>query len=1097
MKKLSKVLAFALAFAMTLSMGSFAATFVNNEFSDIEQATNPDAISQLAALDVMNGYTDGTIRPQGDITRAEIAKMIYVIKMGGKDDGAAYYKSVKTNLTDIEGHWAEGYIKYCFSTGIIAGRDDNKFYPDDNVTGVELAKMLLVVQGYNAQKSGLVGAGWSNNVVELGAENNYFKGYNTLLNNAATREGAASIIVNSLDAEIVTWSDDAGDYIKLATNNDTKTIGARYFDLHTYEGVLLSTGKYAIDLVRDKATGGSTLAGTSAVGKISINKVKTDDEAEKEMKNGTREQFTFDEDASELVGQYVRVSVGKSGKVYGIYAMSDKNTVIDTTVDKVVAVYSNGKPDHKIEIDGKSYKLDTNYTAVYNDQDGQPVPAYAGAPAGAVGIEAYFQKDETYDASKVRFIDNDGDGRIDIALVNPILGVRKVTATTSTSFSAGEKVNYDEVITSQKFNKGDWVVKTTNFFEGKAQYDLATVVEGKVTSYADETRNNLAAGAANKDVALPSVEIDDEKWYTSFDKARIETLNDDTFTTTSFSSEGSINIAKTSAVGSTRRLVTVGDVLYYDEVITNGASDIAFVTEGGAAQTASVSKMKLMFADGSTATVNCTLATKPGSEVTTKLDAAKAAASTTGKLTASEYSDFMDDAFSGRLVSYEINDDGEYELTLMESSTVADAGYGAAIEVKKYESNKNRVYDASDVGYVVDNNATVFVQYKDGEKDKYTVIKGSELLDFSKAFGTSGWILTEKGGVKSATVILLISNQDMPGSQINKGLAVISKNATTTTKIGSTTYHKVTAWTLDGEKTLYISDSNFKDDSGNPLQLGSAFTYNLDESNSNYAIAKDVETLENFGAIYYIDGNKSVAVSATGEIAADPSAALTATQLTAYEVSAALDKFVSDVAALTTKTKAEVNKLITAYNATKLSDGTTIGDSASYKIAALDTTTEFVSEAEDDDTKTTFAEWLVDATNADGHKKVVDALITTLKTDAGDAIATEDAASVTTAAQVNAKLQTVIDTATSALTRTYKLASDVKVLNIETKTNKITGIEDDSISEAKEQDNVLSGGEKVYYQNAYYLLDGDPADPKDDPEINYIVIDVNGEWNLN
>lgn len=876
MNKLSKVSAFLLACAMSLSMGASAATVVDAQFTDLDKATNPDSLSMLSSLNVMNGYTDGTIRPLGEITRAEIAKMIYVIKMGGKDDGAAYYKSVKTNLTDIEGHWAEGYIKYCFSTGIVAGRDDNKFDPDANVTGVELAKMLLVIQGYNAQKSGLVGAGWSNKVVELGAENEYFKGYSTLLNASATREGAATIMVNALDATLVTWSEDAKDYVEAETNKKTESLGKRYFGLTTYEGVLLSTGEYEIDGAKASKDG------------ISMEAEKVDgDTITKRV-----EDFDFDTDVTDLLGQYVKVSADSKGKVYGIYAVTGENGVLDTTVDQVVVStkINNGveTKEDKIKVNGETYKLDAN-TKVYTDGSGTPSTA---------DIKTYFSSDETFDASAVRFIDNTGDGKIDIALVNPILAVREVTATTSTSFTAGEKVDYEDIVYDEAFSKGDYVVKTTDFYQDKPCYTLATVVEGEVTSKATETRdgNSLAA-----------VEIDDDAWYTKCDETRIKKNN------------GSLSIQSGASaldvIGGTEKLVVVGNVIYYSEVVTSGASDIAYIAEAGAVQTASICKMKLVFADGTTSTVTCTNPDKDYKNTTECQEAFE--------------------SMVGSLAAYEVNDDGDYELTVINGSNAGSYGYRAFADITNYNEDLSRIVKDDGSTLIIDRTATVFVKYvDDAGKTKYTVLSGEDVLNFSKDFGSDGVALTAKSGIGAATVVVISAESTMPGAENGKGLAVITSNATTTTKIGSTQYYKVTVWTENGEETLYVSRVNY---SNNNLNLGSSFIYNLD-ANSDYDIAKDIEVLNGPASVYYVDGVKSVAISDSG------------------------------------------------------------------------------------------------LTESDSN--------------------------------------------------TYKLASDIVVLNVDTKSNKISGVEDDSIYEAEEK--ATKGN---YYTNAYYYLNSDN-------EVSHIIVDVNGSWNL-
>ena len=112
-----------------------------------------EVVDTLVQLGVINGYTDGSFKPNDTVTRAEMAKMIYVLRTGNSD--ASAYNNDKTTFTDINGHWAAGYVKYCQSLGIIAGVSATQFKPDANVTAQEAAKMLLVTLGYDANQ------GWS------------------------------------------------------------------------------------------------------------------------------------------------------------------------------------------------------------------------------------------------------------------------------------------------------------------------------------------------------------------------------------------------------------------------------------------------------------------------------------------------------------------------------------------------------------------------------------------------------------------------------------------------------------------------------------------------------------------------------------------------------------------------------------------------------------------------------------------------------------------------------------------------------------------------------------------------------------------------
>ena len=152
MKNLKKVLALVLAFACAFTMFAGAAF---TDQADIK--VDADVVDTLVSLGIVEGFEDGSFQPNGTVTRAQMAKMIYVLRTGNSD--ASAYNNDKTTFTDINGHWAAGYIKYCQSLNIIAGKSATKFDPNGNVTTQEAAKMLLVTLGYDAKKAGLVGSG--------------------------------------------------------------------------------------------------------------------------------------------------------------------------------------------------------------------------------------------------------------------------------------------------------------------------------------------------------------------------------------------------------------------------------------------------------------------------------------------------------------------------------------------------------------------------------------------------------------------------------------------------------------------------------------------------------------------------------------------------------------------------------------------------------------------------------------------------------------------------------------------------------------------------------------------------------------------------
>ena len=76
MKNLKKILALVLAFACAFTMFAGAA-FTDQADIKVEN----EVVDTLIELGVINGYTDGSFKPNDTVTRAEMAKMIYVLPL--------------------------------------------------------------------------------------------------------------------------------------------------------------------------------------------------------------------------------------------------------------------------------------------------------------------------------------------------------------------------------------------------------------------------------------------------------------------------------------------------------------------------------------------------------------------------------------------------------------------------------------------------------------------------------------------------------------------------------------------------------------------------------------------------------------------------------------------------------------------------------------------------------------------------------------------------------------------------------------------------------------------------------------------------------
>lgn len=107
----------------------------DNAYSDVsDTAWYAAAVSTLSKMGVISGYPDGTFRPNAPITRAEFAAMI------ARFDETA--ESADTPFTDISGHWAENAIGKAYGNGWVEGSSKTVFCPESNLTRAETATLL-------------------------------------------------------------------------------------------------------------------------------------------------------------------------------------------------------------------------------------------------------------------------------------------------------------------------------------------------------------------------------------------------------------------------------------------------------------------------------------------------------------------------------------------------------------------------------------------------------------------------------------------------------------------------------------------------------------------------------------------------------------------------------------------------------------------------------------------------------------------------------------------------------------------------------------------------------------------------------------------
>ena len=479
MRNLKRALSLALAAIMLVGMMVVSASATGlDDFSDKDKVVNKDAVSMLTTLGVINGKEDGSyFDPTGNVTRAEMAKMIATVLNQGADvDGL--YVGMNTGLTDVKGHWAESYINYCYSLGIIAGRGNGKFDPAATVTGNEAAKMLLVAAGYDAQLEGLTGADWAIKTASLASTLGIFDNLSVATSDPLTRDNAALLIYNALDIEMIQKYENG--YAIAFT--DHRTLLSAKYGVYKIEGVVVSNEEAALNNTDSDFA--------SAKGKTTMENVKVYASTTSNTTTGEYEevkgQVVFNvSTTADMLGKTVtmyakKTTVLSNSTVLGVY-LDDASNVVKTTAD------TQDNMKDFLKGTGLSTDKDTAYYVNYGVMDSEADATEAlGFDAKTGRFTNVNGKTNAYGV-EMTAIDNDGDGIVEYVLylqetlTQVIAKSDSKETTTLNAFNKNKAIDNENIVTDANLSEGDLVLVAS--YGGKYHVSTPNVVTGQMESY--------------------------------------------------------------------------------------------------------------------------------------------------------------------------------------------------------------------------------------------------------------------------------------------------------------------------------------------------------------------------------------------------------------------------------------------------------------------------------------------------------------------------------------------------------------------------------------------------------------------------------------
>ncbi len=383
----------------TITVPAFAA------FTDLtEESVSYDAANVLNMLGVINGYPDGSFKPDNNVTRAEFTAMLLRTRGMGDVGSTSLENPPFPDVTTSDVSWAIGNIRTARELGIINGYDDGTFKPNNNVLYEEAVKMIVCALGYG--EMGTEGAFWYSKYLMTASSLGFLNGTGGAIGTPATRATIASMLYNCLE-------------VNLAENNaiSDKTILESDLKLTKNEGYICATSKVSlVDAEPNIKDDEIQIKFNSAAAPVTY---KVNDAAKYEDMLGAQITFYYTEDRS-------------------------TKTIVSATVNNT----------ETIEIPASNIKATTTSTIEYlenaddkrntvADIDEENVVVYNGKLYSGTTFEQLKLNSLIPSVGSIKLLDRNGDNSYDVVFVEDY------EIWVVSSFTASTKTIVDDVLRSR------------------------------------------------------------------------------------------------------------------------------------------------------------------------------------------------------------------------------------------------------------------------------------------------------------------------------------------------------------------------------------------------------------------------------------------------------------------------------------------------------------------------------------------------------------------------------------------------------------------------------------------------------------------------
>ena len=460
---MKKFLSLVLALVMTMSLVTVSAGA--KDFDDNGDIDYKEAVDVISALGIVDGYSDGSFRPDGSLTRGAAAKIICNLILGPTTASALSATTAPFKDVPTTNNFA-GYITYCAQQGIIGGYGDGTFRPTGSLTGNAFMKMLLGALGYDSSIEGYTGSNWQVSVIKQAAGIGLDDGNDEFVGSkAVTRQEAALYSFNMLKADMVQY--------------DSKTT--------------VDINGAAVTIAGDKAEAVSTSNGWAGTNDGNIERDNVQQFAEKYFDKLTKTRNDTDpfgrpanewKYRSEIIGSYADYSdlletytaKASKGDLYGLLGSSIVNGLDDGDYD--LAVYVDGKEvskpavkDYFVKNSSSAAGVSGNgvLTEIFMDDDNNVTLVFVNTYL----VKATADYNSNRESLSIETVDINTDTDEDD---NPI-----------TVPSLGTTIDNEDVPVSS-FKEDDYILVTYSYATKEIESaQLAEVVTGEVSEFTETT----------------------------------------------------------------------------------------------------------------------------------------------------------------------------------------------------------------------------------------------------------------------------------------------------------------------------------------------------------------------------------------------------------------------------------------------------------------------------------------------------------------------------------------------------------------------------------------------------------------------------------